>query len=272
MNYYRRHLGDYLKKTSRFSILEHGAYTLMLDYYYIEEGPLPLDRDEIYRMVRATHPEERLAVDRVLDMKFDRRSDGYHNDRADAEIAIAVQARENGKRGGRPRGADNITQAQTEDVTENVTGTTTETGTEKRGTSETHPSSILHPPSSNLKPTNLHPPPPNRRKKTPAVLLPGWLNPEKFAAWMAIRPAKARTAQAQLAAIEKLDGFRSRGLDPNEIVSESLANGWQGIFEPKASDVRRTENKQESLEERNRRVAEAWVPPEVREANARRSS
>ena len=65
------------------------------------------------------------------------------------------------------------------------------------------------------------------------VALPEWLDPEKFKAWIAIRPAKARTAEAQKAAVEKLERFRAQGLDPNAIVTESLSNGWQGIFPPK---------------------------------------
>lgn len=43
MNYYRRYSGDYLRDTSKLSVLEHGAYSLLLDYYYSEETPLPLD-------------------------------------------------------------------------------------------------------------------------------------------------------------------------------------------------------------------------------------
>lgn len=106
MNYYRRYSGDYLKKTARLSILEHGAYSLLLDYYYTDEEPLPADHEEIYRIVRALSPPERKAIDKVLGLYFALRADGYHNERADEEIAIAQPAIEaariNGKLGGRP--------------------------------------------------------------------------------------------------------------------------------------------------------------------------
>lgn len=92
MNYYRRWVGDYLKKTSRLSMLEHGAYNVMLDYYYAEERPLPAEFDELYRLVRAMLPEERRAVDKILFTFFDKRDDGYHNARADEEIATAKEA------------------------------------------------------------------------------------------------------------------------------------------------------------------------------------
>jgi uncharacterized protein YdaU (DUF1376 family) len=103
MNYYRRYVGDYLRDTSRISLLEHGAYTILLDHYYAEELPAPLDLSEIYRMCRATMPEERAAVDRVLAKYFRRRDDGYHNARADREIEVSKKARENGAKGGRPK-------------------------------------------------------------------------------------------------------------------------------------------------------------------------
>src|SRR5262249_5439112 len=101
MNYYRRYSGDYLRDTARLSLTEHGALTLLLDYYYAEGGRLPLSLEELCLMVRAVRTEERRAVAKVLELYFTRESDGYHNRRADHEIAMAQQARDNGKRGGR---------------------------------------------------------------------------------------------------------------------------------------------------------------------------
>ena len=67
-----------------------------------------------------------------------------------------------------------------------------------------------------------------------APVVPEWIDAALFASWIKIRPAKARTADAQAAAIAKLDKFRAQGLDVNAILQESLANGWQGIFAPDA--------------------------------------
>jgi uncharacterized protein YdaU (DUF1376 family) len=105
MNYYERHLGDYARDAGHLSMLEHGAYTLLLDRYYTTEQPIPAE--QAHRVARATSKPERAAVDVVL-AEFFRIVDGaWHNRRADAEIAKAKTkikaARENGKRGGRPR-------------------------------------------------------------------------------------------------------------------------------------------------------------------------
>ena len=41
MNYYERHIGDYLKDTSHLSLLEHGVYTRLMDVYYTKETGIP---------------------------------------------------------------------------------------------------------------------------------------------------------------------------------------------------------------------------------------
>ena len=85
MNYYKRHLGDYAKDTRHLSLAEHGAYCLLLDYYYSTETPLPADRCE--RIANAYAEHEREAVQNVLKAFFTQTPEGWRNSRADAEIA-----------------------------------------------------------------------------------------------------------------------------------------------------------------------------------------
>lgn len=110
MNYYERHLGDYAKQASHLSMLEHGAYTLLLDRYYTTEKGIP--QDHIYRVTRANTPQERKAVDNVLREFFYLAEDGvWRKNRCEAEIEIARSrietAKENGKKGGRPKSQQN---------------------------------------------------------------------------------------------------------------------------------------------------------------------
>jgi uncharacterized protein YdaU (DUF1376 family) len=162
MIYYRRYVSDYLGDTARLSMLEHGAYTVMLDYYYVEERPLPADLDELYRMVRAILPEERRAVQKVLAAYFERRADGYHNARADHEIAVSRQARENGSKGGRPRVGDD----HDDDPGQ---GGGSETGSETGQESEKGAGSG-HPSTFNLQPLAVSPQPSTvNRQKTAAA-------------------------------------------------------------------------------------------------------
>ena len=104
MIYWRRYPADYLVKTQRFSMLEDGAYGRLLDFYYTEEEPIPGVLDEVYDIAKATRPEEKKAVQRVLKLKFELRDGAYHNDRADQEIAVASKARENGAKNGTGKG------------------------------------------------------------------------------------------------------------------------------------------------------------------------
>jgi len=85
VNHYPRHIGDYLKDTSHLSLLEHGAYARLLDVYYTREGAIP--SDQTARLVGARTKEERAAVDSVLAEFFVMESDGWHQKRADEEIA-----------------------------------------------------------------------------------------------------------------------------------------------------------------------------------------
>lgn len=108
MNYYERYCGDYAKKTARLSLMEHGAYTLLLDEYYSNEAPLPADFDELFRICRAMKKAEQDAVKSVAEKFFPIFEDGMrHNARADEMIARArpkmEAARANGAKGGRPR-------------------------------------------------------------------------------------------------------------------------------------------------------------------------
>lgn len=107
MNFYKRYPGDYAKKTSRLTLAQHGAYSLLLDELYLTEAPLPAEMDELYRICRAMKKDEQEAVRAVAERFFPLASDGLrHNERATEELAAAAPAleaaRSNGKKGGRP--------------------------------------------------------------------------------------------------------------------------------------------------------------------------
>lgn len=105
MNYYERHLGDYSRDTAHLSMLEHGAYSLLLDRYYSTEAGIP--EDQAHRLARARSKDERAAVDAVLGEFFTLRGGVWINGRAEREVDRAQTkikaARENGKAGGRPK-------------------------------------------------------------------------------------------------------------------------------------------------------------------------
>lgn len=105
MNYYERHLGDYAKDTAHLTMIEHGAYGLLLDRYYATEQGIPAD--QAHRVARARTKEEKAAVDTVLEEFFLLIDGAWINNRTEEEITKAQSkikaAQENGKRGGRPK-------------------------------------------------------------------------------------------------------------------------------------------------------------------------
>lgn len=78
------------------------------------------------------------------------------------------------------------------------------------------------------------------------VQLPDWLSAEIWSSWVAYRrdlkkPIKSQQTVTQ--AINLLDRCRLNGYSPEEIINQSIANGWQGLFEPKGA---RPQRRQES--------------------------
>lgn len=84
MNYYEHHLGDYLKATTKLSMIEDGAYRRLLDTYYCDEQPIPVD--DAFKAARAFTRHEKDAVKEVLKRFFRVESGTYVHDRAEAEI------------------------------------------------------------------------------------------------------------------------------------------------------------------------------------------
>lgn len=91
MNFYKHHLGDYDGATMHLSWDEDQAYTRLLRVYYRLEKPIPLEPGATFRLVRAITKTQKEAVTRVLHEFFKEQGDGWHNARADEEIA-AYQA------------------------------------------------------------------------------------------------------------------------------------------------------------------------------------
>ncbi|SLO55730.1 phage replication protein O [Klebsiella pneumoniae] len=71
-----------------------------------------------------------------------------------------------------------------------------------------------------------------------AVQLPDWLSAEIWSSWVAYRrdlkkPIKSQQTVTQ--AINLLERCKCSGYQPEEIINQSIANGWQGLFEPKGA-------------------------------------
>jgi uncharacterized protein YdaU (DUF1376 family) len=101
MHYYQHHVGDYQRDTSSLSILEHGAYRLLMDEYYVTERPLPADAVSLWRICGAMGRVERLAVSFVAERFFQLDGGVLRHKRIDQEIAEYQALLETASRAGK---------------------------------------------------------------------------------------------------------------------------------------------------------------------------
>lgn len=106
--WYPKNIGKYAKKTKKLSLLQHGAYNLLLDEYY-ENGPilsseqcssnaqLMPDHSGIYKLCVAYTKAEMDAVDYVLNTYFWLDKDGYYRNNECDEV-IEKQTKTHEKR------------------------------------------------------------------------------------------------------------------------------------------------------------------------------
>jgi uncharacterized protein YdaU (DUF1376 family) len=221
MNYYERFMGDYGKKTARLTMIEHGAYTLLLDEYYSTEAPLPEPYAELYRIARAMSKEEQAAVRKIADLHFPVANDGLrHNARADEEIPKARKriegARVNGSKGGRPKKPD-----------ENPAGNPAGLRNETQRVSGSKPSGE----PTGKAPHTPYTTPTTERGSGGVTFtrppLPKTLTEQTWASWKShlANRGKAMTPQAEAVQLNRLKDHA----DPERVVQDCLANGWLNL-------------------------------------------
>lgn len=96
-HWYPRYSGDYRAKTAGLSLVQHGAYTLLLDEYYNTGKPLDANASILHRICSALAPEEQEAINFILARFFVLTDKGYTNKRAEEELARRVDISEKRK-------------------------------------------------------------------------------------------------------------------------------------------------------------------------------
>jgi uncharacterized protein YdaU (DUF1376 family) len=84
MHYYKKNIGDYAKKAGRLTMLQHGAYTLLIDSCYDRERFPTLD--DAIEWTWASTKEEVEAVQFVLSRFFDEKDGVFIQKRIQEEI------------------------------------------------------------------------------------------------------------------------------------------------------------------------------------------
>jgi uncharacterized protein YdaU (DUF1376 family) len=229
VNYFEKHIGDWIRDTVSLTMLEDGAYNRLIDQYYQTERPLPNDKKLVYRLARANSSAERKAVDFVIENFFERTDAGYVQKRAEAELERYSEKRAKAQASANARwnrSEGNANASQPHDASD----------------MRTHSVGNAHqsPDTSNQTPTTKHQtpePPKGKDKDAPATLeLPDWIPEDAWTAFVAMRKKiKAPlTDDAVRLAIDKLAKLMQAGHRPREVLEQSTLNSWRGLFEIRA--------------------------------------
>lgn len=112
MHYYTFNVGDYRKDTGHLTTLEHGIYRQLLDWYYLDETPIPKETQTVIRRLRLGSDSDIQSLQNVLNDFFVLQEDGYHQGHCDTVIAKyhdnAEKNKANGKLGGRPKKTQSV--------------------------------------------------------------------------------------------------------------------------------------------------------------------
>ena len=205
MHYYKKNIGDYYKKAGRLTMLQHGAYLLLIDSCYDREKFPTLE--EAIDWCWASTKEEIEAVNFVLTKFFTLDGDVYEQKRIKEEVEkyqencstnrqIAID-REKKKR-------------------EGSTG-------QSRSVDDSPP---------NQEPRTKNQEPIKNKQNKELFVLPDNIDPDTWKAFIEHRrklkaPMTDRAKTLMINKLLKLHG------NPNDILNQSIENGWKGAFELK---------------------------------------
>jgi uncharacterized protein YdaU (DUF1376 family) len=204
VHYYSYNIADYRKDTGHLTPIEHYIYRSLMDWYYLDELPIPLETQVVLRRLSLGN-DSLTNLENVLIDFFDKEEDGYHQTRIDLAIseyhAKAKKNKVNGKLGGRPK--------KTQVVISGI-------ATDKPSESQNNP---------NHKPiTNNH-----KKDITPLAMLVAMDVPESLAKdWLKVRKEKkAAPTQTAFDAIKK--HAEDNGYTFAQAVKIATENGWSGF-------------------------------------------
>lgn len=201
MHYYKFSIGDYARSTRHLSNDEDLAFRRLLDMYYENEAPIPLETKWVSRRIRM----DSAVVETVLSDMFTQTAEGWRHARCDAEIAEyqrqAERNRLNGKRGGRPKTVLN-------QQSQNPVGFQSEPG----GNLNQEPITINHKP----------------RTKDNIPPKPDGMDDQVWSDFLAVR--KSKKAPLTATGLTRMANEAAKaGWTLEEAIAESVARGWQSF-------------------------------------------
>ena len=203
MHFYQFNIKDYQSHTGHLDEFEDLAYRRLLDWCYLHERPLPLEPDEIARLIRMRSHSDCIAS--VLREFFVRTDHGWISDRVLREISSVNNKSEKARESARARWDKRLD--------------ANALPTQSEGNAP-----ITHDPLPITQDTR-----PKEKKRTSTVVeCFSGVDPQVWNDWLAIRKAKklplTKTAMAQVEAEVK-----KAGISMQEALKECCLRGWGGF-------------------------------------------
>jgi uncharacterized protein YdaU (DUF1376 family) len=221
VNYYERHIGDYLKDTAHLSLLEHGVYGRLLDLYYTREQPIP--EEQVMRLVGARSDEDKFAVRDVLNEFFTRDGDVWRHARCDRELERYRGKQEKAKasahaRWNKPSNADAM-RTHSEGTADGMLPVTSNQTPDT--IVDTQPAAVVETP-------RVSPDEPKAKTISLKTLVAEGVDPQHAQDWLTIRRQKKAPLTATAWDSIKREASAAR-ITPAEAVKIAAENGWQGF-------------------------------------------
>jgi uncharacterized protein YdaU (DUF1376 family) len=224
LNYYERHIGDYLKDTAHLSLMEHGVYSRLLDVYYTREDGIP--QGDSHRLVGARSRDERAAVDTVLREYF-RLADGvWRQERCDREIARYLEKQAKARAAAEASWSESGRNARASaKQTTNADAKPMRTHSEGNATRAPVPS-LQTPDTSNQTPTSQ--PKAAQVGRASAPPRPPDVTPQVWADWSALRRSK-KAPVTQTVVDGAIAEAKKAGMTLDAFLAEWCQRGSQGL-------------------------------------------
>lgn len=111
MHYYQFNIGDYRRDTSHLIPIEHYIYRTLIDWYYLDELPIPKETQVVSRRLGLGN-EWIPNINNVLSDFFDLGENGWVHKRIEEEIfeyrSMCEKNKLNSKLGGRPKKTQSV--------------------------------------------------------------------------------------------------------------------------------------------------------------------
>lgn len=200
--------GEYISKTRRLTMAQHGAYMLLLWEYYIN-GPIEANANSLLAICCGKTSEDEVDINYVLERFFHLEDGFWRHHRADEEIEKRVSVSEKRKLVGRKGGLAKATNLL------------------KQKATQSQSQSQLQEPKATT-------------KARCAFEIPTWVPQEAWNHYEEMRQKirKPMTDQARKWAVNQLARLRDEGQVPAVVLEQSVFNSWQGLF-PVRSDYDR---------------------------------